>query len=241
MAKIQLEEVFAGIHKQVHSQLTTARTSIAHPVSKGDASEKAWLKLLQEYLPARYRAERALVVDSKGESSDVLDVVVFDRQYSPFIFNFNGELFIPAEAVYAVFEAKQTANAGYIEYAQEKVTGVRRLHRTSLPIPHAGGVYSPKPLIPIIGGYLSLESDWMPPMGESLHRALRKGLGDSLLDLGCVAEHGTFQFDETEGEYSFTDSDKAAMAFIFELIARLQVSGTVPMIDVREYAKFLDS
>ena len=44
--------------------------------------------------------------------SEQIDVVVFDRQYSPFIFNYEGQTIIPAESVYAVFEAKQTVNAG---------------------------------------------------------------------------------------------------------------------------------
>jgi hypothetical protein len=42
---------------------------------------------------------------------------------------------VPAEGVYAAFEAKQTINANLVGYAQSKVASVRRLHRTSLPIP----------------------------------------------------------------------------------------------------------
>ena len=64
-----------------------------------------------------------------------------------------------------MFEAKQTADAGLVSYAQDKVASVRRLHRTSLPIPHAGGVYPPKPLIPILGGMLTFESEWNPALG----------------------------------------------------------------------------
>ena len=45
------------------------------------------------------------------------------------------ETIIPAESVYAVFEAKQTADASMVAYAQKKVESVRRLRRTSLPIP----------------------------------------------------------------------------------------------------------
>jgi hypothetical protein len=63
------------------------------------------------------------------------------EEYSPFIFTYENEPIIPAESVYAVFEAKQTADAALVAYAQEKVASVRRLHRTSLPIPYAKGVY----------------------------------------------------------------------------------------------------
>lgn len=120
----------------------------AHPGTKGDASESVWLELLTAYLPQRYQAAKAHVVDSRGVFSDQIDVVVFDRQYSPFIFKYQEETIIPAESVYAVFEAKQSINASQVSYAHKKVASVRRLHRTSLPIPHAGGTYPAKPLIP---------------------------------------------------------------------------------------------
>ena len=68
--------------------------------------------MLDTYLPKRYQAAKAHVVDSLGNFSQQIDVVVFDRQYSPFIFTYENETIIPAESVYAVFEAKQTADAG---------------------------------------------------------------------------------------------------------------------------------
>ena len=60
------------------------RSLFGHTVIKGDASENVWIELLASYLPKRYSVERATVVDSLGNFSDQLDVVVFDRQYSPF-------------------------------------------------------------------------------------------------------------------------------------------------------------
>ena len=206
--------------------------------TKGNASEHVWLELFRTYLPQRYRAESAHVVDSNGAFSDQIDVVVFDRQYSPFIFHQEEEMIIPAESVYAVFEAKQSINAKEVAYAQNKVASVRRLHRTSLPIPHAGGVYPPKPLPHILGGLLTFESDWSPPLGDSLTDALAKFTQDGRLDLGCVAAHGLFGCDNTECHVT-KPQGKAATAFLFELIATLQTSATVPMIDIRAYAKWL--
>jgi hypothetical protein len=160
------------------------------------------------------------VVDSEGNFSQQIDVVVFDRQYSPFIFSYEGQTIIPAESVYAVFEAKQTLNADLVRYAQDKVASVRKLHRTSLPIPHAGGTYPAKPLFPIIGGILAFESDWNPPMGQSLDAALRAGSDENRLDLGCVAAHGTFSFNQQSNGYSYDQGGKPATAFLFNLISR---------------------
>jgi hypothetical protein len=239
MTKWSLDTLFTHLHEDIESRLNTARKTLAHPGAKGDASENVWLKLLQEYLPERYKAEKAFVVDSKGVFSQQIDVVVFDRQYSPFIFKFEDQSIVPAESVYAVFEAKQSINADYIKYAQEKITSVRRLHRTSIPIPHAGGMFPAKPVIPIIGGILSLDSDWSPALGKPLKDLLDAGKSDSTLNLGCIAAHGIFKHDSQNNEYEFVCKDRAATIFILELISRLQFSGTVPMIDIQAYAKWL--
>lgn len=238
MADWSLKTLLEGLHDVIHQKLETARKTIVHPGSKGDASEKIWLEMLQTYLPKRYQAEKAFVVDSNGVFSQQMDVVVFDRQYSPFIFDFEGQKIVPAESVYAVFEAKQAINADYVKYAQEKVQSVRNLHRTSLPIPHAGGVYPAKPPVKIIGGILTLESDWTPALGKSLEDALKQD--ERCLDIGCIAAHGYFLFEPTTKQYQFFKGGKPATAFLFQLISQLQFSGTVPMIDVLSYFQWLN-
>lgn len=239
MTDWSLSDVLSSLHGDIEGRLQRARASFGHAGTKGDASEQVWLNLFKVYLPSRYNAEKAHVVDSKGNFSDQLDVVIFDRQYSPFIFNFEKQFVIPAESVYAVFEAKQLVNAEHLKYAQDKVRSVRRLHRTSLPIPYADGIYPAKPLIPILGGILTFESGWKPPLGSPLRTALENGEGDRRLDLGCVAAHGHFRFDNGTAKYAIENGGKPATAFLFDLISHLQYSGTVPMIDIQAYGQWL--
>ena len=194
--------------------------------------------MLSLYLPKRYRAAKAHVVDSNGKFSEQIDVLVFDRQYSPFIFSFCGSTVVPAESVYGVFEVKQTINLENVRYAQAKIASVRKLYRTSLPIPHAADKpYPPKTPFHILGGLLTFESEWKPPLGDSLLDALDPN-HSCRLDLGCVASHGIFGCD-AESNYTISLQQKAATAFLFELIARLQTMATVPMIDVRAYARWM--
>jgi hypothetical protein len=80
--------------------------------------------LFQTYLPQRYQSMTAHVVDSNGGFTDQIDIVIFDRQYTPVIFRFEGQTVIPAESVYAAFEAKQTVNSELIRYAGAKVASV---------------------------------------------------------------------------------------------------------------------
>ena len=239
MSDWSLSQLFASLHEDIQLRLGTARKAFQHPGAKGDASEGVWIEMLDTYLPKRYQAANAFVVDSLGNFSDQIDVVVFDRQYSPFIFKFNEQIIVPAESVYAVFEAKQSASADLVAYAQRKVASVRRLHRTSLPIPHAGGTYPAKPLIPILGGLLTFESDWSPALGMSFDKALNGDLSDGRLDMGCVASHGHFYFNNIDSKFNFEHGNKPATAFLFRLSAQLQFSGTVPMIDIDAYGKWL--
>jgi hypothetical protein len=239
MSKWSLPQLLSCLHEDIEQRLTTARQSLAHPGTKGDASESVWLSLLETYLPKRYQAAKAHAVDSTGAFRQQLDVVIFDRQYSPLMFHYEGQTIIPAESIYAVFEAKQTVNTDLVAYAQKQISSVRRLHRTTIPIPHAGGTYPAKPPGHIIGGLLTLESDWKPACGDSLLKALADCQPEGCLDLGCIAAHGIFRRDNS-GLYSIIDKGKPATAFLLELIARLQDIATVPMMDIRAYAKWLE-
>lgn len=239
MSNWSLSLLLSGLHDDIQQRLEICRKTLGHPGTKGDASESVWLELLTAYLPKRYQAAKAHVVDSHGVFSDQIDVVVFDRQYSPFIFKFQEQTIIPAESVYAVFEAKQSIDSNQVAYAKQKVASVRKLHRTSLPIPHAGGTYPAKPLIPIFGGILTFESEWKPPLGSALLDALTASQPVDQLDFGCVAAHGYFTLNKPTQSYDVFIGGKPATSFLFRLISDLQFSGTVPMIDVQAYAQWL--
>lgn len=239
MSKWSLAKLLENLHNDIEQRLEIIRQSFEHPGAKGNASEKVWLDILRKFLPMRYQADSAHIVDSKGQFSEQIDIVIYDRQYSPLIFQYAGELIIPAESVYAVFEAKQTISASEVRYACEKVQSVRKLHRTSIAIPHAGGEYPPKPLVHIYGGVLTLESKWSPPLGKSLLKSLDQVTDEGKLDMGCVAAHGCFMLNKETNEYEILDGEKAATVFLINLIARLQSSGTAAMMDLQSYAKWL--
>ena len=51
-----------------------------------------------------------------------------------------------------------------------------------------------------------------------------------------MAAHGQFSLTD---DYAIQHGGKPATAFLFNLISRLQFSGTVPMIDVQSYGRWL--
>jgi uncharacterized protein DUF6602 len=180
----------------------------------------------------------AQIVDVEGEVSQQQDVIVFDRQYTPFLFNQNNNVFIPAEGVYAVFEAKQELSAGFISYAGEKAASARRLKRTSAPIPHAGGKFKAKKPQRILAGVLTLDSGWTKGRWVASTKQALSGLAkNEQLDLVCVLREGTTRAKYGKKGASLTTSSESLNFLFLSLLAGLQSMGTVRAIDFTAYQR----
>jgi len=196
--------------------------------------------MLDSYLPQRYKVKKAFVVDSRGKISEQIDVVLFDQHYSPFLFNQGGAYYIPAEAVYAVFEVKPDLNKEYLEYAGSKAASVRSLFRTSAAIPYAAGKYAPRPLFDILAGILTGGVEWKPPFGKSFTDVIYNLPPENKIDLGCALQHGAFniRYKKNKEPRKIEIKEKQPLiSFFLNLLFRLQRLGTVPAIDLAEYAK----
>jgi len=239
-----LKDIFYNLQEQMVHRLATDRKIIFHPTSKGDASELNWIAWLKTYLPRRYEVDKAFIIDSNNRFSEQIDLVIYDRQFSPFVFNQDGTLYIPAECVYAVFEVKQEFNKENIEYAAEKIKSVRVLNRTSAAIVHAGGhIPTPKPPLRILGGILTLASEWKDTFGETFKGCLNSLTEYDQIDIGCVLEKGAFTVDYQELAFSIelSTQEEALIYFFLKLLSNLQKLGTVPAMDIEAYARAINS
>ncbi len=238
----RLKDIFVSLQAHLANSLNANRAVLTHPGSKGDASETNWLNLLESHLPNRYQASKAFVIDSNGECSEQIDIVIYDRQYTPLLYNRDGQRFIPAESVYAVFEVKQDINRAHIEYAGAKAASVRKLFRTSTRIQHAGGEYQPRQLFEIVAGILTYDSGWTPALGKALLEVLKQRPVNERLDLGCVVMNGAFEVayqNNGDIELKQSESEFALIFFLFQLLERLQKLGTVPAINYAVYGQAL--
>lgn len=233
-----LAELFQAKQREMLAVLQGARKAMSHPVMKGSATERNWRNLLQQYLPERYQVGTGKIMDSSGSESDQIDAVIFDRQYSPLLFETDEDKYIPAESVYCVFEVRQDLNVQNLKYTAEKIASVRRLLRTSAPITHAGGRFEPRDPLRILGGILTTQSSWKPPFGQALNNALADLTNEAQIDLGCALADGVFVADYDRGlKITHHESPTSLVAFVFELLSKLQPLGTVPAIDYRKYLR----
>lgn len=241
----ELQKKLQALQTQLRTKLTEDREEFDHPTAKGDAGEDNWSVFLRNHLPRRYRVDRAFVMDSKGRKSDQLDLVIYDWQYTPHLYERGPDYrhrWIPAESVYAVFEVKQTLQKKHFREAGQKVASVRRLERTSGPVVHAGGTFrDPKPPLRILGGILCLESQWSLPFNKPLANAISDLRVSEEIDLGCCIKGGSFEIGWGSGppKAEIVPAEQALPFFLLRLLARLQSLGTVPAIDYGRYGESL--
>lgn len=210
-------------------------SAMHHPGAKGDETENTWVDLLAKQLPARYvPISKVFIIDHKGGLSNEIDIVIADRQYTPLIVSYETRTYVPAEAVYAAIEVKPTLNSGYVEYAGDMVASVRRLVRTNASIVDARGLIEhPRNPEPILGILLATKSEWSPAFSSTGKSNLLSLSGDRVLNLGCVAEAGTWERIQVDGgDKIVTSSPTTALgSFLFTLLTRLQGFGTVPAME----------
>ncbi len=241
--KNQVRQLLVSLQKQLSVTLQSNRETLCHPVAKGDATEDEWLCLLKNHLPNRYQSDRAFVIDSEGKQSEQIDIVIYDRQYTPLLYNQNNQFFVPAESVYAILEVKQELDLGNIQYAGNKISSVRNLNRTSAKIVDVGKDVAPRLVTPILGGILTSDSSWNPPFGESFQKVINSLETSQRVDLGIALLKGSFDISYTVKNKVHTkieEGETALLYFFFNLLWRLQRLGTVPAIDYAEYLKIID-
>ncbi len=263
--KINIGELFTGLQMQMVAQLNTNREFILHPGSKGDSLEDVWIEWLRKYLPNRYCVDKAIVVDSTGQLSHQLDLVIYDQQYTPFVLTQNGIHYIPAEGVYAVFEVKPdlqgtAGELNFFEYTGEKIESVRKLRRTSVGIINAGMSQRPRALTKIIGGILASTNSFTHTNNNTIESHLKSLKGLQSIEIGCAVDYGSFyinysgeeDLDNTDlvkrinnyynsrtfNAVTFSKKENSLVTFFLQLTRYLQQAiGTVAAIDLNEYAK----
>jgi hypothetical protein len=267
---INIQSLFNGLQKQMEAQLNTNRDNILHPGTKGDSLENVWIEWLRKYMPNRYSIDKAIIIDSEGQLSDQIDLVIYDQQYTPFVFTQNGVHYIPAEGVYAVFEVKpdlegssiyKGKNISHIEYAGRKIESVRKLKRTSTKIIDRGVSKDARPLTKIIGGILTSVNSYKKK--ETIENHFKKLTELKTVDMGCSVEFGSFYINHIgeenqaiedlnkriqgyylEREYDeikYSERENSLVTFFLQLSRYLQQSiGTAAAIDFNAYASQLN-
>ena len=218
---------------------------MSHPGDKGESTELDWRGWFETYLPKRYSVTKGKVVDYQGNESDQIDIIIYDRQYSPLVFQYNNVTYVTAESVYAVFEVKQKLTKDHIYYAAQKAKSVRGLQRTSAKIVYSTGLKDPKALHHIIAGLLTTKCAW-DNIDSKIQEYTKVLTRNEELDIVCslnsissriLYKRRNMEDGESDNIVSIAkNQEKNVLMHLFlTILTQLQIIGTVPAIEFDKY------
>ncbi len=226
--KIDIQKLFTALDEEMKLKLSSKIDEIHHPSVKGDETELNWIGLLRTYLPERYKVDSGFVVDHEGNISEQIDLIIYDRHFTPFIFRGENVVYIPAEGVYAVFEVKPHFDKANYDYAVKKLISVRGLKRTTAEFSHIQGISKKEPF-QIIGGLLTKENK-----SQECFDNLK--IGAELMIVLCL-DCGIKVIGDKIMEVQ--DKEPILAFFLLKLIEKLRALGSVPALEVDSYLGFI--
>lgn len=240
---VNLKNIFKRVQSQMLAHFACGEV-FEHPTICGAATEREWIDLFSLYLPQRYSATPAFVVNADGHRSRQIDITVYDKLYSPPIFPHESGVHVPAESVYAIFEVKTMLTLNLLTDAGEKAASVRALRRTSTPVVSAGAPRPPIRPNHILAGVLALGSHWPTRFQKRLSAGILAMPPAQRLDIGCILRQGAFEYVPHPGrrsEVHFSTKTESLIFFFFRLLDRLRSLGTAPALDLMQYGRSLSS
>lgn len=123
---------YKNMEKEIVEQLNY---KIDHGTTSGSNREYVWKNLFERIIPKKFNIDRSVfIMDSVGNISKEVDLVIYDEQYTPYIFRYGTIKFIPIEAVAAVIECKSRSAKGddlsrWLESINKLSTGTNSIVR----------------------------------------------------------------------------------------------------------------
>lgn len=100
---------------------------LEHAVLKGRLRELLVTELIEPLLPNGVRAITGILIDSKGNQSNQLDIIIYSSDILPPIIQSNEQSIIPVDAALQVIEVKSQLNATEIRDSIKKGESVKTL------------------------------------------------------------------------------------------------------------------
>jgi len=126
---MDLVKIFDEISAQMLSDFEKSRQALSHAGLKGDANEEIVRSFLRQYLPNNLEISSGIVVDSNGNKSRQLDIILHDSAKTPVFYQNTSTRVIPIECVYAVIEVKAFLDKNELEKCFENMKSLKTLEK----------------------------------------------------------------------------------------------------------------
>jgi len=128
---MKLSNVFRKISKQFDIEFGEIAKEISHRVKSGEAREYALRKILEKYLSQRVGIDQGFVIDTQGQESKQIDIIIYDKTVAT-VFEVSDTKYFPCEIVLAAGEVKSDIDSKKdLKEALDKIKSVKGLDRSN--------------------------------------------------------------------------------------------------------------
>ena len=204
---MNIEELFNEVSNQMLSDFRKTQQVLDHTGQKGEANEEAVRKFLRQYLPKTLNISTGTLVDSDGEISRQLDIVVSDAAKTPIFYQAGQIRVIPIECVYAVIEVKANLDKSELKKCYENMKSVKSLRKCAF---FQGGFLRTKHILygrewenwPVQYFVFAYHSPNIDSVRENLFLLQKDDETHKRIDMICVLDNGAVYNRDTQGMYS---------------------------------------
>ena len=240
--------------KQLHRHYNTLITGDLHPsdhsVSKGNAREHGWRKMLRRFLPDRFGVKSGFIIDSKGKISDQIDCIIYRKDIGIELYSVGQETVILVEAVFAAFEIKPKIDGTTLKYAKKKATSIGQLKISNRFFENHEGifknhlVYSPaykEIIFGLLADSVSWDKGWEAKSFKDVLRNSENKINLFMtINDGCVS---TLETGYPTSKYPLFKGQHALLNQLIKLVESLTYLENLRSIDsccLNKYKKHLD-
>lgn len=253
---LKLEEVFDKISINMRNKFEEARLAIgSNSGVKGDANEGTFRTFLKDYLPPSFDVLTGIIVDSLGNQSRQLDVIITDKNKTPIFYQSEDNVrVIPVEPVLAVIEVKAFLDWDEVEKSLENMKSVKKLQKLSyvkqkglvkLGVKMHGKFNEIWPVNYYIFAYDSIKLPHITFPLADLYTAEKTPLQERI-DTICVLDKGLVTNQLADKSLSITSEPpaklvsavtKRSLLLFYTLLTSNLFHADLPKIDLNEYTR----
>jgi hypothetical protein len=205
---MDLKEIFDEVSSQMKSDFVKAQKSLAHSGLKGDANEETVKKFLREYLPKTLDITTGTLVDSKGNQSRQLDIIICDSAKTPIFFQSGETRVIPIECTYTVIEVKAYLDKAELEKSYKNMQSVKALEKKAY-FDQKGAIVTTQTLYgrewnywPILYFVFAFDSPMLSSVLNNLNAYQNKNEIHKRIDSICILKNGVIMNQSPDGMFS---------------------------------------
>lgn len=108
--RVNLKAIMDSYSRTLSQAFEDTEKALGYPFDRGTGREEALKAFLAEHLPKRYGIGTGFVINSRGDESKQLDIVIYDANVCPVFAVDKQHNAYPIEGVFAAIEVKSTLN-----------------------------------------------------------------------------------------------------------------------------------